>query len=82
MNSSICSTQGPDALEVELLESRVGYRGFFRIDVHRLRHRRFDGGMTDVMIREIFERGDVAAVLPYDPQRDEVLLIRQFLPGA
>jgi len=38
--------------------------------------------MTDVMTREIFERGNAAAVLPYDPRRDEVLLIRQFLPGA
>jgi ADP-ribose pyrophosphatase len=38
--------------------------------------------MTDVMVREIFERGNAAAVLPYDPRRDEVLLIRQFLPGA
>jgi ADP-ribose diphosphatase len=71
-----------DLLEVELLETRIGYQGFFRIDVHRLRHRRFDGSVTDEMVREIFERGHAAAVLPYDPGRDEVLLIRQFLPGA
>ena len=82
MNSTTSSSEDPDALEVEVLESQVGYRGFFRIDVHRLRHRRFDGGVTEVMIREIFERGNAAAVLPYDPKRDEVLLIRQFLPGA
>jgi ADP-ribose pyrophosphatase len=74
--------RNPDHLEVEVDETRVGYRGFFRIDVHRLRHRRFDGSMTDTMVREIFERGHAAAVLPYDPRRDEVLLIRQFLPGA
>jgi ADP-ribose pyrophosphatase len=82
MNSAVSSTQDPDPLEVELLESRVGYCGFFRIDVHRLRHRKFDGETTDVTAREIFERGNAVAVLPYDPQRDEVLLIRQFLPGA
>lgn len=76
------SDDNPDLLHVEVLESRIGYKGFFRIDVHRLRHRRFDGGMTDEMQREIFERGHAAAVLPYDPVRDEVLLIRQFLPGA
>jgi ADP-ribose pyrophosphatase len=71
-----------DALEVEVVDTRVGYRGFFQLDVHRLRHRRFNGDMTDVMVREIFERGNAVAVLPYDPRRDEVLLIRQFLPGA
>ena len=71
-----------DALDVEVIETRAGFRGFFRLDVHRLRHRRFDGTMTDVMTREIFERGNAVAVLPYDPRRDEVLLIRQFLPGA
>jgi len=71
-----------DFIDVEILETRLGYGGFFRLDVHRLRHRRFDGAMTDVMVREIFERGNAVAVLPYDPRRDEVLLIRQFLPGA
>jgi ADP-ribose pyrophosphatase len=72
----------PDHVDVEVVDSRVGYQGFFQIDVHRLRHRRFDGSLTDVMTREVFERGNAAAVLPYDPRRDEVLLIRQFLPGA
>ena len=32
--------------------------------------------------REVFERGHAAAVLPYDPVRDEVVLIRQFRAGA
>jgi ADP-ribose pyrophosphatase len=30
----------------------------------------------------VFERGHAAAVLPYDPRRDEVVLIRQFRAGA
>ncbi len=68
--------------EVEVLETAVGYSGFFRLDVHKLRHRRFDGRMSPVITREILERGNAVAVLPYDPRRDEVLLIRQFLPGA
>ncbi len=32
--------------------------------------------------REVFERGHAAAVLPYDPLRDEIVLIEQFRPGA
>ena len=78
---------GPEAdedafVEVELIETTVGYSGFFRLDMHRLRHRRFDGRMSEVITREVLERGNAVAVLPYDPRRDEVLLIRQFLPGA
>ena len=72
----------PDAPDVEVVETRIGYQGLFRVDVHRLRHRCFDGGMSEVIVREILERGAAAAVVPYGPGRDEVLLIRQFLPGA
>src|SRR4051794_12720034 len=69
-------------VEAEVLETSVGYSGFFRLDVHRLRHRHFDGRMSEVVTREVLERGNAVAVVPYDPRRDEVLLIRQFLPGA
>lgn len=34
------------------------------------------------MDREVFERGTAAAVLPYDPVQDKVLMIEQFRPGA
>ena len=69
-------------VDVEVISRRVGYQGFFRIGVTTLRHRRFDGTMGDAITREVFERGDAVAVLPYDPASDRVLLIRQFLPGA
>ena len=32
--------------------------------------------------REVLDRGQAAAVLPYDPARDEVVLIEQFRIGA
>lgn len=66
---------------VQIIGSHRGFEGFFRIDVHSLRYRRFDGSWSDIMEREVFERGAAAAVLPYDPTRDEIVLIRQFLPG-
>jgi ADP-ribose pyrophosphatase len=34
------------------------------------------------MVREVFERGHAAAVLPYDPVRDQVVLVEQFRIGA
>jgi ADP-ribose pyrophosphatase len=68
--------------DVEVLEKTTPYRGFFRMDVYRLRHRKFDGGWTQELSREVFERGHAVAVLPYDPERDRVILIEQFRIGA
>src|SRR5438270_12165196 len=45
-------------VEAEVLETSVGYSGFFRLDVHRLRHRRFDGRMSEVITREVLERSN------------------------
>ena len=67
---------------VEILEKTVCYQGFFRIDRYRLRHRLFSGEWGHPIMRELFERGHAAAVLPYDPERDEVILIEQFRIGA
>lgn len=67
---------------VDVIEKTTPFQGYFRIDRYRLRHRKFDGGWTDEMTREIFERGHAAAVLLYDPERDAVVLIEQFRPGA
>lgn len=68
--------------DVEIIESDTPFQGYFRIDRYRLRHRRHDGGWTGEIGREIFERGDAVAVVPYDPVRDEVVLLEQFRIGA
>lgn len=67
--------------KVDLLEKRTVFDGYFRIDRFRLRHSLHDGGMSEPLDREVFERGRVAAVLPVDPVRDEVVLIEQFRIG-
>jgi ADP-ribose pyrophosphatase len=71
-----------DRKDVEILARETVYSGYFRIDRYRLRHRRHEGGWTGEITREVFERGHVAAVLPYDPDRDTVILIEQFRIGA
>lgn len=58
------------------------YRGFFTLQSVEFTIRRFDGTISAPMQREIIDRGDSVAVLPYDPVTDKVCLIRQFLPGA
>lgn len=67
---------------IEIIEKITCYQGFFRIDRYRLRHRLFNGEWGSAITRELFERGHAAAVLPYDPIRDEVILIEQFRIGA
>lgn len=67
---------------IDVAEHTVVFRGYFQVDRYRLRHRRFDGGWTGEMTREVFERGHAAAVLPYDPIHDLVVLIEQFRVGA
>ncbi|MHA1564853.1 MAG: ADP-ribose diphosphatase [Alphaproteobacteria bacterium] len=67
---------------VEIVDKTIVYDGFFRLTRYKIRHRLFGGGMGAVIDREVFERGKAAVVLPYDPVRDEVVLLEQFRVGA
>ncbi|WP_313741090.1 NUDIX domain-containing protein [Pseudomonas sp.] len=67
---------------VEIVQREQCFKGFYRLDKLRLRHELFDGGMSREITRELFVRHDAVCVLPYDPQRDEVVLIEQFRVGA
>jgi ADP-ribose pyrophosphatase len=66
----------------ELVDHVVAYQGRFRVSRYQFRHGLYQGGESAVLKREVFERGTAAAVLPYDPRRDEVVLIRQFRAGS
>jgi len=66
---------------VEVVSETISHRGFFQTRTYRLRHPRFDGRMSAEVEREVFVASDAAIVLPYDPQRDRVLLIEQFRLG-
>ena len=68
--------------DVELLSTQTVYDGFFKMVKYRLRHKLFAGGWSGEFERELFERGHAAAVLPYDPILDNVVLIEQFRVGA
>lgn len=64
--------------DVELLSDDRVWDGRFPLDVVRFRHRRFDGHQSGVKTWEVWRRGRAAAVLPYDPTADAVVLIEQF----
>ena len=60
---------------VEIVRREKCYEGFYKLDRLHLRHELFAGGMSREINREVFVRHDAVCVLPYDPQRDEVVLI-------
>jgi ADP-ribose pyrophosphatase len=68
--------------DFQLIDRTVAYKGYFGIARYRFRHRLFAGGWSSEITREVFERGHAVAVLPYDPERDTILLIEQFRIGA
>ena len=54
------------------------WSGRFAVDIVRFRHRRFNGAVSAVRTWELLRRGRAAALLPYDPWTDQVVLIEQF----
>ncbi|QSP96069.1 NUDIX domain-containing protein [Marinobacter salinisoli] len=71
-----------NASDVHVERRETVFQGFFRLDKLWLTHARFDGREMPVFTRELFIRGDATCVLPYDPVRDEVVLLEQFRLGA
>ena len=68
--------------DVDIIEKQNPFRGYFRIDHYRLKHRLFEGGWSQEMSREIFERGHAVTALLFDPDRDRLVFIEQFRVGA
>jgi ADP-ribose pyrophosphatase len=66
----------------ELIKKTPLYDGFFRLSAFHLRHELFAGGSSPELRRELLDRGNAVAVLPYDPEADSVVLIEQFRIGA
>jgi ADP-ribose pyrophosphatase len=64
--------------DVEICSDQRVWNGRFPLDVVRFRHRRFDGAISGLKTWEVWRRGRAAAVLPYDPMQDAVVLIEQF----
>lgn len=57
------------------------FDGFFKIDEADVSHQTLAGDMSRQQ-RLVFERGDAVAVLLYDPEENEVVLVNQFRAPA
>ncbi len=68
----------PSHPDVEVIGEERVWNGRFPLDQIRFRHRRFDGAQSGIRTWELWRRGRAAAMLPYDPAKDVVVLIEQF----
>ncbi len=68
--------------DVKIIKKERLYKGFFECNKYTIQHKLFAGGWSEEIHREFFERGHAAAILPYDPNTDSVVLIEQFRFGA
>ncbi|WP_420547455.1 NUDIX domain-containing protein [Curvivirga sp.] len=67
--------------DVTLHKKETLFKEYFQVDRYTFSHKSFDGQDVGPFTREIFERGHAAVCLPYDPVRNEIILIEQFRPG-
>ncbi|MFQ0971874.1 MULTISPECIES: ADP-ribose diphosphatase [Gilliamella] len=71
-----------DKNDVFNLTKRILYKGFFSLLEYRFQYRKFDGSISEIVTREILERGHAVVLLAYDVKRDEVVLIEQIRIAA
>ena len=60
----------------------IVYDGHFKVIKYQISHQRFDGKTTPLLQRELVQRADAVAMIAYDPETDQLVLIKQFRIGA
>ncbi|WP_404409954.1 NUDIX domain-containing protein [Pseudidiomarina marina] len=68
--------------DVKVIEKTPIREGFLSLYKLRLQHRLFEGDWSPVFEREVMDRGHAVVVLPYDPQKDALVVLEQFRVGA
>ena len=68
--------------DFEIISEEEKYKGFTSLNELHLKHRLFSGGWSGSIRRELVLRRAAAGLLPYDPERDSVVMIEQFRVGA
>ena len=68
--------------DVDVVERKTLYQGFFKVQQLTLRHRLFSGSWSPTLTRELFVRGSAVAAILYDPKNALIGLVEQFRVGA
>lgn len=67
--------------QYELHKKEKAYDGFFKFNRFLVSFEKFTGGKVENVWRECNQKGDVVAVIPYDPVRQEIIFVEQFRIG-
>jgi len=69
-------------LKYKIINEKDLYSGFFKLKKIEFIHQEQDGSWSGKVDREIFGGAHVSTLLPYDPQKKEIVLIQQFRAGV
>ena len=68
--------------DVEVEKKSIRFKDYLQVTEYKLKHTLFRGGWSEIIKREVIERGHVGAVLLYDPELNVFVLTEQFRPAA
>lgn len=68
--------------DVVVISEQTVYQGYFRMAKYCVKYKLYAGGWSDEITREVFDRGNGAAVLLVDPKLEQVVLVEQFRAGC
>ncbi len=69
-------------LKYQIINKKDLYSGFFKLKKLEFVHKQHDGKWSNKVDREIFSGSHISTLLPYDPLRNEIVLIQQFRAGV
>jgi ADP-ribose pyrophosphatase len=68
----------PSHPDLRIVSQDVAFRRHLRLDVVRYRNRLYSGEWSGERVYDVLRRGGAVAIILYDPDRDEVVLVEQF----
>ena len=66
----------------KIINTKNIHNGFFKMNEITLKYKKHNGSWSNEIKRELFGGAQVSAVLPYDPIKEEIILLKQFRPGT
>lgn len=67
---------------IKILKKNRGYDGFFKVDEMHYQFSRYQGGLSNPIQREVFNRGEAVVVLLFDSKNEYIVLVEQCRAGA
>ncbi len=78
MSPPVVSPDAPSHPDIQIERVETGFARFLRVDVVRFRHRLFSGAWSAERAYDVLRRGDAVAIVLYDPDRDQIVMVEQF----